>query len=193
MTRPRVIQALLREHLAVGTFGRPDEVTEAIARLRAAGFDPGRLALLADDPAGAARVLDAVEGGAAVTIVSPVTLSQQIAQSGAEEVAWAALGILLAVTTFLVLLAAPGLGPVLQAAGPAFAALGCIFAAMFGFGFGTILGAIVDDRDSTARCQDYEAALSRGAWLLVAHGQGPETKQAARVLADTGAERVETY
>lgn len=192
MHRPHALKPLLRRHLAIGTFAGATPLVEGLRALQAAGFEAKSLSVLARDEAEADLTLASTPGARAVNVASPVSLSQDVEHTGSEEVSGAVLGGGVGLLLGLTALAVPGVGSAILAAGPLAVLIEALVATTGGAGMGALIGAILDDRGSTELCETFEAALQRGAWLLVVHGDAPATRRASQVLAAAGAQRVDT-
>jgi hypothetical protein len=162
-----------------GLFSSPTEAHQALEDLRAAGFDPQRISVLAS-PTSASELARETEIDAPATMAGSTSFGAILGGAAGWLVGIGALAI-------------PGIGPVV-AAGPIAAALSVAGAtAVAGAGVGAVagglFGALTAWGFSQAEVREYEARVARGDTLLAAEVPDEVAMRAEEILHRAGADR----
>jgi hypothetical protein len=170
----------------VGLFRTPIEAHHALDDLRAAGYHPQHISVIAS-PSGAGELAREVEIDAPATTAGAASFGAVLGGAAGWLVGIGALAI-------------PGIGPVV-AAGPIAAALGAAGAAtvtaagtaLAGASVGAIagglFGALTAWGFSEAEAREYEARVARGDTLLAVEIPDGATMRAEEILQGAGADR----
>jgi CBS domain-containing protein len=167
--------------IVAGLFGDRSHAEQAIADLRRAGVDAGRVSVITKDPGYAREV--AGDTGAKVA-------GSTAAGAGLGALLGGAAGWLVGIGA----LAIPGIGPVI-AAGPIAAALGgagttAAVGAAGGAVAGGLVGALTGWGFSESEARDYEHRVKDGDILITIEAEGRIARAAEDVLRRDGADRV---
>jgi hypothetical protein len=167
-----------------GIFDGPAETQRALDDLRAAGFEPRAVSVIANDPERAHQLANEAKNEVAVGVAAGAGIGALLGGAAGWLVGAGALAI-------------PGLGP-LVAAGPIAAALGAagttaVAGVAGGWVTGGLIGALTGWGFSEAEARTYEDRVRDGAFLLAV--ELPDDQDAGRaedILDQAGGEHVIT-
>lgn len=169
-----------------GIFDGPIETERALHDIRAAGFDPRAVSVIANDPERARQLAHDTGGEVTMGVATGTGASIGALLGGAA-------GWLVGIGA----LAIPGVGPIV-AAGPIAAALGvagttAAAGATVGVVAGGIIGALTGWGFTEAEARVYEERVKGGAFLLAIElTNDQDSHQAERVLTQAGGDHVLT-
>ncbi|MNS37435.1 hypothetical protein D3C72_696510 [compost metagenome] len=185
------------KHLVVAVIDDEPSVVAAVHRLHRLGVTNDQISLLALDTRKLYGAIDAV-GPQQGRVLRPETSGDRLADEtrshGQHEVEGLAIGGCIGLVIGLGVIALPGIGPMLLAAGPVLQVINVVgHMVVGGVGMGMLLGAIFDDRVSEDARDYFKESLHAGRWLLILHGDDPLIEQATAVIPGDHVERVQAF
>ena len=152
-------------HTVVGVFDGPKHAEEALTGLKAQGFTPAQVSVVAQDKGDVQQMAEGTE----------------MAEGGGAAAGAMTGGVLGGLTGFLVGISAmviPGIGPIVGT--------GIIVATLAGAGIGAaaggLVGALTAQGVDEADAQEYEGHVKRGSILLTVHADSAAQERQARTV-----------
>lgn len=183
------------EHLVVALLADERSVVAAAKRLQELGIENRQISVLTLNPTEAkhaSRLIEGEEG--ALRGESLAVVAEDSIPTGRNELRGLAVGSGIGVLLGVGLLAVPGLGVGILAAGPVVVALSLLGQGTIGgVGMGMLLGAIFGEVDTEAQRKFYADQLEKGDWMLVVHGDEACIAKASVSLQASGAEQVDRH
>ncbi|UFP93512.1 general stress protein [Gloeobacter morelensis] len=162
---------------AVGTFSNRAQAEQALYRLRDAGFDMDDVSVISKHE----------EGGE----IAGADVKDEVGNRAGEGAATgattgAAVGGLTGLLVGIGALAIPGIGPVMTAGALGTALATTLAGGAIGAAAGGLVGALIGLGIPKERAEAYNAAVTRGDYLVVIDGTAEEINEAERILNGQG-------
>jgi uncharacterized membrane protein len=170
---------MMTEQSVIAVYDRISKAEVAVHTLEQAGFSAKQLSLVSQN-------LESDQN-----VHGYITAEDDQTKRGARSGAWA--GGLFGLLTGAAFLWIPGFGPLLIVGRLAAVLLASIEGALLGAAGGGFMGALVNCGVADQHVPHYEAHLTQGKCLVVAHGSAEEVVKARDILQDTEAEMVNVH
>lgn len=182
------------KHTAVALYDRLDDVVAAVRELHRLGFTNDEISLLAKDQELVGRAIHEVGAVNGREIEPADTLADESEPKGRDEVAGMAVGGTVGLVVGLAMIAIPGFGGFLLAAGPMAIAIHALTTSAAGVGLGALFGAILDERVTEEHRDLYKERLERGGWIVAAHhNENDAIERAADAFKRAGSDHVDAF
>ena len=169
----------MTEQSVIAVYDRMSKAEMAVHELEQVGFPAQQLSLVSQN-------LESDKN-----VHGYITTYDDQTKGGTRSGAWA--GGLFGLLTGAAFLWIPGFGPLLIAGRLAAILLGSIEGALLGAAGGGLIGALVNCGVADHHVPHYEAQLTHGKCLVIAHGNAEDVAKARDVLQDTEAEIVNVH